>query len=142
MKLFFKKQGLEGDELLNILDCVEDLQRFGATINQNGTATLFHATSSTSAQMILKEQAMFGLENGLFFSTSPNHQIKGYGEVVLAVDVPIRELILDDEFSTEQHYRVAVRPRVKKRFNIINHKKRECDLKNNVTLSFLKWQFL
>ena len=83
-----------------------------------GGGSLQHATNPTSAEQILKEQAMFGEEDGLFFSTSPHHQISGYGSVILAVEVPVHKLILDDEFSTEQHYRITVRPMVKKKLRV------------------------
>lgn len=114
VKLYYQNKGIRGDDLLDILDIAEDLIKRDVKLTSNGGAILFHATSLENASTILSEQKMYGKENGLFFSTSPYHQIKGYGSVVIAVEIPIHELILDDEFSTEQHYRVEV-PAYKKK---------------------------
>lgn len=118
VEMHYVERGMKGDELLDVLDVVEDLLKRGVEVRENGTAILYHATNPTSAEQILKEQAMFGEEDGLFFSTSPHHQISGYGSVILAVEVPVHKLILDDEFSTEQHYRITVRPMVKKKLRV------------------------
>ena len=113
LKNYYESKGIKGDELLDILDVLEDLKSYDVTISENGYATLFHATSKEKADKIIQEQMMFGLEDGLFFSTSPNHEISGYGNTVLAVEVPIQDLILDDEFNAEQHYRLPVKPNQK-----------------------------
>jgi len=113
LKEYYENKGIKGDKLLDILDVAEDLKSYDVTIFENGYATLYHATSKDKADKIIQEQMMFGLEDGLFFSTSPNHQISGYGNTVLAVEVPLQDLILDDEFGTEQHYRLPVKPNQK-----------------------------
>ena len=52
---------------------------------------------------------MLGEEDGIFFSTKPNGEIKGYGEVVLEARIPVEKLLLDDEFKDELHFRVKVK---------------------------------
>lgn len=110
-EIIFKQQGWEGNELVDLLEVIDDLNRFGVELSEAGEAILYHATSEEKAQQILQDQAMFGLEDGLFFSTSPNGQIEGYGSTVLKVWVAIPLLELNDVFKAEQHYRVPVRPR-------------------------------
>ena len=110
LKEYYENKGIKGDKMLDLLDLAEDLMEYNVHISQNGYATLYHATSKEKANKIIQEQMMFGLEDGLFFSTSPNNQINGYGDTVISVEVPLQKLILDDEFDTEQHYRLPVKP--------------------------------
>jgi hypothetical protein len=112
------KRGLQGDDLLNALDTVLDIERVGGIVDDEGIATLYHATNPESAKQILKEQKMFGKENGIFFSTKPDGQITGYGSCVLAVRIPVEKLLLDDDFGDELHYRVETKIRQKIPFHI------------------------
>lgn len=115
------KRGLKGDDLLNALDTVNEIESVGGIVNNEGIATLYHATKPEKAKQILKEQKMYGIENGIFFSTKPDGQILGYGDCVLAVQIPVEKLLLDDDFGDELHYRVEVTPKKKIPFVIFLH---------------------
>ena len=115
---YFKSEGWVGNGLVDLLELTENLQQFGVELTENGQAVLYHATSEENACQILHEQQMFGLEDGLFFSTSPNGEITGYGSTVLKVWIPIPLLELNDDFRSEQHYRVPVRPKQRYPFQI------------------------
>ena len=107
----FKSEGWSGNGLVDLLELTENLRNFGVQLTEGGQAILYHATSEDNACQILNEQQMFGLEDGLFFSTSPDGEIVGYGSTVLKVWIPIPLLELNDDFRSEQRYRVPVRPK-------------------------------
>lgn len=98
-------RGVTGDELLDALDLLEAIQNVSGVVNDNGYIVLYHATSLENAQKIVSDQAMFGKEDGIFFSTKNNGEITGYGDAVIEVLVPIEKVILDDEFPNELHFR-------------------------------------
>ena len=125
LEIYFKNQGWSGNELLDFLEIIDDLIRYGIEINHQGEAGLFHATSDSNAKQIIEEQSMFALEDGLFFSTSPCGEIEGYGTTILKVWIPIPSLELNDDFRTEKHYRVPVRPYKKYPFRIEEYAKKE-----------------
>ena len=61
---------LKGDALLDAEDTLAELSDNGATINPDGTVVVYHRTSKYKADDIVKNNEMFGLEDGVFFSTS------------------------------------------------------------------------
>lgn len=105
-----QKRGVNGDNLLDILDNLDEIERVQGFVDDKGIVTMFHATSEENAKRMLKEQIMFGKEDGLFFSTHADQQIGGYGSVVLMAQIPIEKLDLDDDFGDEIHFRMKVRP--------------------------------
>ena len=111
-------RGVYGDRLLDALDIVDDVLRLGGDVSEDGYAKLYHATNSENKAKILSEMAMYGKEDGIFFSTKKDGQILGYGNSIIRVSVPVEELILDDEFSEELHYKIKVKPYQKIKLNI------------------------
>lgn len=105
-----EQRGILGDALLDALDLAEDIISVGGVVDDNGNAILYHATKFDNAKNIIDEQAMFGKEDGLFFSTKHNGMIVGYGEAVVKVTIPIEELTIDDIFKDEIHLKLAVKP--------------------------------
>lgn len=72
---------------------------------------LFHRTSETAAAAIIASRSWRSKENTqeVYFSTANSGQADGYGEVVVAVEVPESLANLDDEFPDgERHFRVKV----------------------------------
>lgn len=108
---------IEGDDLLDALDIIEDIISKGGLVTEDGFAILYHATSIESANQIIKEGLMYGKENAIYFSTKKDGQISGYGPKVIEVRIPVENLILDDEFDDELHYKI----------NAIPHKKVKID---------------
>lgn len=105
-----EKRGIHGDGLLDVLDILDEIERVQGIVDDQGIATMFHATTEENATLMLNEQMMFGKEDGLFFSTHANQQIHGYGSVVLMAMIPIEKIELDDDFGDELHFRMKVRP--------------------------------
>lgn len=93
------------DELLDCIDLVNTIIKKGRKINKNGYVALYHATTFKNAQNIIKEQKMYGREDGIFFSTKANGQILGYGNTIIKALIPVEKLILDDEFEDELHFK-------------------------------------
>ena len=87
---------------------VDELRRAGATVNPDGTVNVYHRTTPEAAAQIRASGAMRADEDGLFFSTSPTGQAEGYGEAVVAFDIPVNDLELDDIFDGEAHLRVPL----------------------------------
>jgi len=73
------------------------------------SAVLYHMTDPEIAEKIVREQEMFGEEDGIFFSTKPFGQ-GGYGDAAVRTLVPLRLLEIDDDFGDELHLRMPVRP--------------------------------
>lgn len=71
---------------------------------------LYHATSKDNAEKIIESQKMYGKENGLFFSDTPNGEILGYGNTIIEIDIPENKIELDDMFRDEKHYRMECIP--------------------------------
>ena len=99
-------RGVKGDALENAVDLANDLKEKGGVITPEGTAILYHRTNKESAEKIVREQAMHGKEDGLFFGTSPTGQIEGYGEAVVQIEVPLEKISLNDVFANEAHVRM------------------------------------
>lgn len=109
-EISLKNRHMTSDNFLNAIDTIEDIKTAGGYVNSEAYAELYHATDANSAKNIVKSQKMSGKENGIFFSTSPSGQIKGYGDTVIKVYVPVEKLILDDQFTNELHYKIAAQP--------------------------------
>lgn len=89
-------------------DFVSDLE----AAEEEGTITLYHRTSPEAADQIMRSLRFKSLENTgeAFFSSRMEGQSEGYGDAVIAVDAPVDQVRLDDEFpSGEVH--VAVGPK-------------------------------
>jgi hypothetical protein len=100
---------LKGDALLDAEDTLEELADNGATINPDGTVVVYHRTTKEKADAIVKNNEMFGLEDGVFFSTSEKGQAEGYGDVVVKMNVPIEQIQIDDTFGNEAHVRIPTK---------------------------------
>ena len=100
---------LKGDALLNAEDTLAELSDNGATINPDGTVVVYHRTTKDKADAIVKNNEMFGLEDGVFFSTSEKGQAEGYGDVVVKMNVPIEQIQIDDTFGNEAHVRIPTK---------------------------------
>jgi hypothetical protein len=100
---------LKGDALLDAEDTLAELSDNGATINPDGTVVVYHRTTKDKADAIVKNNEMFGLEDGVFFSTSEKGQAEGYGDVVVKMNVPIEQIQIDDTFGNEAHVRIPTK---------------------------------
>lgn len=101
-----KARGISGDKLLEVQDLADEIVSNGGKINRDGTVTLYHATNKASKEAIESSGKMIGKEPYLFFSTSPNGQISGYGDSVVELNIPLERLELDDVFGTEAHLKL------------------------------------
>jgi hypothetical protein len=74
-------------------------------INPDGTISLYHNTKSEEiADQIKTSRTWLSKEhNQIFFSTKPNEQTTGYGEITLKVNVKPNLMNLDDIFDNEIH---------------------------------------
>ena len=90
-------------------DLIELSEDYTLQINDN-TVTLYHATRTEHAEQIISTQKMYGKEDGLFFSSIPNGQIEGYGNVIIEVEIPINRIQLNDQFDNELHFRMPCKP--------------------------------
>jgi hypothetical protein len=110
LKASLQRRGIRGDSLLNALDLAETLEEKGGTVNCNGTVKLYHRTSHQKAKLIVSQQAMFGEEDGLFFSTSPTGDyVEAFGPAVIMANLPLEKLELNDIFSDQAHVRLPTR---------------------------------
>jgi len=100
---------LKGDKLLNAQDTVDELADNNAEINDDGTVTVYHRTTREKADEILSKGQMFGLEDGIFFSTSVKGQAEGFGDVVIKMSVPVEMIEIDDVFGNEAHVRIPTK---------------------------------
>lgn len=77
---------------------------------------LYHRTTVEAARAIRDTGAWLSREKDspVYFSNRPDGQAEGYGDTVLAVDVPDNLPTIDDEFPDgEEHYTIpagAIRP--------------------------------
>ena len=76
---------------------------------------VYHRTTVEAARAIRGDRSFLSKEQGyVFVGSRPEGYITGYGEAVVALEVPVTLLELDDEFQDgEQHFRVpaaAIRP--------------------------------
>ncbi len=102
-------RGISGDELENAVDLAADLREKGGVITPAGEAVVYHRTSAENAEKIIRDKAMVGKEDGLFFGTSPTGQIEGYGSTAIRVTIPLERLLLNDVFPSEAHVRLPLR---------------------------------
>jgi hypothetical protein len=71
---------------------------------------VYHRTSPANAKKILESKKMKGKEDGLFFSTSPDGEAKGFGTATLHFQIPAGELEVDDVFTDKEvHLRKPVK---------------------------------
>jgi len=109
LEAMLNEKGLDEQSVWNGLDNLESLSAINKSINDDGTVTLYHKTDIDSANNIVDSQKMIGKEDGIFFSTNKDGQADGFGDTTVEVNVPIEELILDDEFDNELHFRVPTK---------------------------------
>lgn len=114
-----QERKVSGDSLLDALDVVNDILVKGGKVLEEGYAILYHATTEENYEKILEERAMFGKEDGIFFSTKKDGEIKWYGDKILEVAIPVEKLVLDDEFEDEIHYKIKVVPYKKVKLNFV-----------------------
>ena len=99
------QQRLTGDKLLDAQDTIEEIKKVNGIVDNDGYVTVYHATNKQSADNILNTGIMQAREDGLFFSTKADGQIKGYGESIIKLEIPIERLKIDDVFGDEIHFR-------------------------------------
>lgn len=88
-------------------------------VNPDGTVTLYHRTTAENAARIAATGRFLSKENTneTFFSNKPDGQAEGYGDAVVAVRVPARQVRINDAFPHEIH--VAVSNRVLSKRNLV-----------------------
>jgi hypothetical protein len=87
-------------------DMVEEIEMNWGKINNNWTVTLYHNTTPENKAKIEASWKMIGKEDWLFFSTKPDWQIKWYWEATVKVEIPLKNLELDDVFGNEAHLKI------------------------------------
>lgn len=101
---------LSGDELEDVYDTMDELTDAGAEITSDGSVIVYHRTSAENKEKIEQNGEMFGLEDGLFFSTKRDgSQAEGYGDAVVKLKIPLEKLQLDDKFPDEAHLRLPTK---------------------------------
>ena len=85
-------------------DLLEEFNlRGGAKLDSQNNVTLYHRTNKESADKIKKTGKMVGKEDRIYFSTKPSGAIKGYGDELVEVKIPIKDLNIEDIFTDEVH---------------------------------------
>lgn len=83
---------------------------------------VYHRTHPAAARAIAATGRLTTRENTphAYASTrwDDDCQGAGYGPVVVELDVPDRDAIIDDDFGDEQHYRVPLTSRVVSMFTV------------------------
>ena len=100
---------INGEELLNAIDTIKEIRDIGGRVDNYGYVTLFHATNNESARSIVDSKKMRAKEDGLFFSTKANGEIRGYGKYVLKFKIPVEMLEMNDVFHDEIHFRLPLK---------------------------------
>ena len=101
---------LNGDELLNAQDLIEEIQSVGAKVDENGYVTVYHRTTKENAEQIRKTGKMSAKEDGIFFSTSKEgYNNANYGESIVELKVPAEKLVLDDIFADEASVKIPLK---------------------------------
>jgi hypothetical protein len=100
---------LQGDDLDNAIDLIDELSDNKAEIDEDGMVTVYHRTTPDKKAEIEKTGNMKGLEDGVFFSTKETGQAEGYGDAIVKLKIPVEQLILDDTFGDEAHVRIPTK---------------------------------
>ena len=99
---------LQGDELLDAQDIIDTIKSVNGKVDEYGNAILYHGTNKNSRDSIYQSGKMIAKEDGLFFSTKPDGEIKGYGDNIVRVKIPVEYLELNDIFNGEAHFRLPL----------------------------------
>lgn len=102
------EERLQGDELLDAQDIIDTIKSVGGKVDEYGNAILYHGTNKKSRDSIYQSGKMTAKEDGLFFSTKPDGEIKGYGDNIVRVKIPVEYLELNDVFNDEAHFRLPL----------------------------------
>lgn len=102
------EERLQGDELLDAQDIIDTIKSVGGKVDEYGNAILYHGTNKNSRDSIYQSGKMIAKEDGLFFSTKPDGEIKGYGDNIVMVKIPVEYLELNDIFNDEAHFRLPL----------------------------------
>ena len=103
------EERVTGDEYENALDTLELVEDVNGTVDEYGYVRVYHRTNLENANKIKNTGKMFAKEDGLFFSTKEKSEYnKGYGDSVVAFDIPVEKLVLDDMFYNELHFRLPL----------------------------------
>lgn len=102
------EERLQGDELLDVQDIIDTIKSVGGKVDEYGNAILYHGTNKYSRDSIYQSGKMIAKEDGLFFSTKPDGEIKGYGDNIVRVKIPVEYLELNDIFNDEAHFRLPL----------------------------------
>lgn len=102
------EERLQGDELLDAQDIIDTIKSVNGKVDEYGNAILYHGTNKNSRDSIYQSGKMIAKEDGLFFSTKPDGEIKGYGDNIVRVKIPVEYLELNDIFNGEAHFRLPL----------------------------------
>ena len=102
------EERLQGDELLDAQDIIDTIKSVNGKVDEYGNAILYHGTNKNSRDSIYQSGKMIAKEDGLFFSTKPDGEIKGYGDNIVRVKIPVEYLELNDIFNDEAHFRLPL----------------------------------
>ncbi|MGN0502465.1 MAG: hypothetical protein ACI4HN_06030 [Ruminococcus sp.] len=102
------EERLQGDELLDAQDIIDTIKSVGGKVDEYGNAILYHGTNKNSRDLIYQSGKMIAKEDGLFFSTKPDGEIKYYGDNIVRVKIPVEYLELNDIFNDEAHFRLPL----------------------------------
>ncbi len=102
------EERLQGDELLDAQDIIDTIKSVNGKVDEYGNAILYHGTNKNSRDSIYQSGKMIAKEDGLFFSTKPDGEIKYYGDNTVRVKIPVEYLQLDDIFNDEAHFRLPL----------------------------------
>lgn len=102
------EERLQGDELLDAQDIIDTIKSVNGKVDEYGNAILYHGTNKNSRDSIYQSGKMIAKEDGLFFSTKPDGEIKYYGDNIVRVKIPVEYLELNDIFNGEAHFRLPL----------------------------------
>ena len=106
------EERVSGDDLLDAQDFIEEVKSVGAEVDENGYVTVYHQTTSESANKIKQSGKMSAKEDGIFFSTSKNaQQSEGRGTEKIKFKIPAEILQLDDIFDDNADVKIPLKNR-------------------------------
>lgn len=106
---FSLEQRVNGDELLDAQDLINEIKEVGAKVDKNGYVTLYHQTTNENADKIKQSGKMIAKEPYVYFSTAENaSQADGRGTTKLEFKIPAEKLLLDDIFDNNADVKIKL----------------------------------
>jgi hypothetical protein len=99
---------------------IVDLSGEPIVVDAAGMVTLFHRTTQEAKDRIYATGNFESKENTneTFFSTKKNGQARGYGQAIVMVRIPLKDVRINDAFRHEIH--VAVSNKLLSKKSLIN----------------------